>query len=159
MCSPRWAFASVSPPTHGQLLHRFWQVNNELQLCRREEMRVWRSCSSVFLGSIGSTLAIFLILNSRVWGRLLKCWLKLRYWSKTASKFQAGCVVLVVSGPRLWVTLLEIRSGANATVLSVFSCRKLETIQSLMPARQRCKESRLLQFSGINETYNGESLA
>lgn len=38
----------------------FRLVNNELQECRREKMRLGMSCSAMFLGGIGLSLTIFL---------------------------------------------------------------------------------------------------
>ena len=112
------------------------------------------TCSGMFLGSTGLTLAIFIISN-----KLLMCWLKLRLWSKTMPGFVDDCFVFVVIGPRLGVTVLEKWFGLinSTSVLSVFSCRKLEDILSIMAARQQCKESRLSWFSGLNKTYSGES--
>lgn len=55
----------------------------------------------------------------------------------------SDCVVLVLSGPRWGGALLEI---TRTSVLTVFSCRKWEAIESLMAVMQRIQIVRIFRY-------------
>lgn len=61
-----FAVLSVSEESGGTNCRRatavlFRLVNNELQQCRRENMKLLMSCSAIILGGTGLTLATFLM--------------------------------------------------------------------------------------------------